>query len=178
MPLESILTSLHGRRVGLTRSGTLVLQKGGALGDPARQDQLGLDVQVTLTAVQMQNLFTTPVVVIPAPGVGFALIVDRVVVCKPAGVAFAGVALAEDLSLKYTNAAGQQVVSTIETTGFLDSATNQVRTAGPIGATGATAGDVTPADNASIVAALLVGDVTGGSPVSFRVWYKTIPTTF
>ena len=178
MPLESILTSIHGRRVGLTRNGTIVIQKGGGIGDPARQDQLGLDVQVKLTAAQVQNLFTTPITLIPSPGVGFAHIVERVAVCKPAGTAFAGVALGEDLTLKYTNAAGLQVVSTIETTGFLDSATNQVRTAGPIGATGATAGDVTPADNASIVAALLVGDVTGGSPVSFRVWYKTIPTTF
>lgn len=178
MPLANILKSIAGRRLGLTRVGAIVLNLGGQLGEPARQDQLGQDVLVTLTAAQVQNLFTTPVSIIPAPGVGFANIVERVAVCKPAGTVFAGIAAGEDLTLKYTNAAGQAVVSTIETTGFLDQATNQVRLAGPIGATGATAADVTPVDNAAIVAALLVGDITGGSAVTFRVWYKTIPITF
>ena len=171
MPQPDILTRIEGRRMGLSSEGALILNlpSGG-------QVQLGLQVDVTLTAAQVDALFTTPITVIPAPGVGFAIAVERVHAYLVAGTAFAGIAAGEDLVLKYTNAAGAQACGVIETTGFLDQATVQNRLVGMQGSTGATASDLTPVDNAPIVAALLVGDVTGGRALKLRIRYSIMQT--
>ena len=113
-----------------------------------------------------------------APGSGYALAFQRAMLYKPAGTAYSGVASGEDLVFKYTDGSGAQVSSVIETTGFLDQATAQVRYVGMPGATTTTAGDVKPVDNAAIVLHLLTGEITtGDSPLVVRVWYDILPMT-
>jgi hypothetical protein len=172
-PLK-ILTSLHGRRFGLSKSGGLVLNK-----KNGRQSLVGESVVKRITSAQVLALFATPQTILAAQGAGVAIIPLRVAIYKPAGTAYAGVAVGEDLVLKYTNAAGAQCSSAIEATGFLDQATAQTRMAGMPGATGATAGDYAPVANAPVVLHLLTGEViTGNSDLYVEMWYDVIETAF
>jgi len=118
-----------------------------------------------ITSAQVLALNATPITVIAAAPAGFAWVVQRVAVHKPAGTAYAGIAAGEDLVLKYTNGSGVQVSSVIETTGFLDQATVQTRYAMAPATTGSTAGDITPVAAAAVVMHLLVGEITTGTSV-------------
>lgn len=162
---------------GITAHNNLVMEYGGAAG--ARR-LIGNGRRVTtVTSAQVLALFGTPITVLPAPGSGIASIIKGVYIYKPAGTAYAGIASGEDLVLKYTNAAGQQVTSVIETTGFLDQTTAQRRYAHPVATTGSTAGDITPVDNAAVVLHLLVGEITtGDSPLYVEVHYDEVRTVF
>lgn len=172
--MENILTSIHGRRLGLGRDGGLIMNR-----QDGSQSLLGLYKTATISSAQLLALNATAQSVIAAPGAGQAIIPVRVAIHKPAGTAYSGIAAGEDLVLKYTNAAGAQCSSVIETTGFLDQATAQTRVAGMPGATGATAGDFIPSANAAVVLHLLTGEITtGNSPLYVRVWYDIIPTVF
>lgn len=78
------------------------------------------------------------------------------VVVKPAGVAYAGIAGGEDLAIKYTDASGAQVNTSLEATGFLDQTTIQRRITRPI------VTEVTPVVNAALVLHMLTGEITTG----------------
>jgi len=114
--MSEILTSLRGRRFGLSKRGNLITNRedGGIYGRQTYKQ---------ITSAQLLALFATPITVVAAPAAGFAHIVRRVQMHKPAGTAYAGIAAGEDLVLKYTNASGAQASGVIEATGFLDSAT-------------------------------------------------------
>ena len=170
--------TIFGRQFGFSFDGLLVLNPEKISGFP--QNTLvkcqGL-AQVRVTAAQVLALNATPQPIIAAPGAGLAIVVDRVAVYKPAGTAYAGIAVGEDLVLKYTNGSGAQVSSVIETTGFLDQTTAQTRTAGPPGAVTATAADYAPVANAAVVLHLLTGEIsTGDSDLIVWAWYDVIPT--
>lgn len=168
----TILTSIHGRKAGLDALGNFEvnLTDGGSR---------GVHLTTTITSAQLLALFTTPIAIVPAPGVGFANVVNRITIHKPAGTAYAGVALGEDLVAKYTGAAGAQISGVIETTGFLDSAGVQTRVVGGLGSTGATASDIALVDNAAVVLHLLAGDViTGTAPLYVRVSYDVVAMAF
>lgn len=183
MPVD-IGVSLHGRRIGLTQPGGgpggghssgLVINHG----IPNSQTLLGVYRTVTVTNAQVLALNATPQTIILAPDAGIAVVPTRWAVYKPAGVAFGGIAAGEDLVLKYTNAAGAQISSVIETTGFLDQTTAQTRIAGMPASTGATAGDYAPVAAAPVVLHLLTGEITtGDSPLYVRVWYDLTPVVF
>jgi hypothetical protein len=136
-------------------------------------------VRVSIPSASVLTLNATPYQLVAAPGSGRMLILEGVEVYKAAGVADAGVAAGEDISIKYTNGSGlEQAV--IETTGFLDQTSAQVRYARF--QTGAiTAGTVTsfvPVANAALVAHMLTGEIiTGDSAVVFRVYYRNLPST-
>lgn len=169
-----ILKSLHGRALGISNDGHLVLNKpNGAFGT------LAMFSDKIITSAQLLALNATPKEVVAAPGAsGYALLFQRALIYKPAGTAYAGIAAGEDLVFKYTNGSGAQVSSVIETTGFLDQTTAQVRYVGMPGSTSTTAADVTPVDNANIVLHLLTGEITtGDSPLVVRTWYDIIPMT-
>jgi uncharacterized membrane-anchored protein len=166
--MPDILTSIHGRRLGLGRKGNLKTNRrdGGQRGD---------ELTAVITSAQLLALNATPVEIIPAPAAGYAHVINRVQVHKPAGTAYAGIAAGEDLVLKYTDASGAQASSVIETTGFLDQTTAQTRVASFPASVSTTAGDVAPVSAAAIVAHLLTGEITtGNSPLYVTVSYDTI----
>jgi hypothetical protein len=135
-------------------------------------------VDVTITSAQVLALNATPVTVVAAPGAGFANIFEGAVAITDGGTAYAGIAAGEDLSFKYTNGSGQEL-GVIETTGWLDQTTAQVRYCRPqTGAISAgTVSSITPVANAVIVAQFLSGEITTGNyPIKLRIFFRTVPT--
>lgn len=168
------LTTVHGRRAGLTPSGAFVLNK-----EDGSQEVFGHSVTVTVTSALLLALNATPFTVLAAQGAGQAIIPKRVAIRHGTGTAYAGIAAGEDLVLKYTNGSGAQCSSVIETTGFLDQTTAQIRVAGPPGSTSTTAGDITPVANAAVVLHLLSGEITTGDfDLIVKMWYDVIDTAF
>lgn len=124
--------------------------------------------KVTLTTAQILALNATPITLLAAPGTGLTTIVRGVLAYKAAGTAYAGIALGEDLTLKYTNASGA-IAAQIETTGFLDSASALM-------ASGALPGGLVTT-NAAIVAHMLTGEIiTGTSDVILWIEYDIVPS--
>lgn len=176
MPLEitQALTSIHGRKFGMTRKGGLVTKRDDGVVAFAMVEQT-----VRVTSAQLLAAFATPIQLLPAPrDPNYAWVVSKWQAYKPAGTAYAGIAAGEDLVLKYTNAAGEQIASVIETTGFLDQATAQSRVAWSTGSTGATAASFTPL-NAAVMLHLLTGEIiTGNSDLLIRVWFEPVQIVF
>ena len=172
--MVDVLRSIVGRRLGLTADDRLVFTRAGG-----SQEILGPAPTVTVTSAQLLALNATPKTLVAAPGAGFAIVPKRVVIYKPAGTAYAGIASGEDLVLKYTNGSGAQCSSVIETTGFLDQTTAQTRVAHAPGSMTTVAGDYAPVANAALVLHLLSGEITtGDSPLYVRVWYDILQTVF
>jgi len=141
----------------------------------ARQGYASIDVQIT--SAQLLALFATPVQLVAAPGAGKALIFNGMFIDKPAGVAYAGIAAGEDLSVKYTDASGAEL-GRCETTGFLDSTADQIRWIDEYHAASGVS-QITPVANAALVLHLLVAEIiTGDSPLNCKVFYRVVPTTF
>lgn len=173
MPRD-IIVSQHGRQLGIGPDGELILNK------PRTGEQavLGLSATKIITSAQVLALFATPITVIAAPPAGDMIIPRLMQIYKPAGTAYAGIAVGEDLVLKYTNAAGAQCSGVVEATGFLDQTTAQTRVVGMQGSTGATASDITPVAAAAVVLHMLTGEVTTGtSDLIVRVWYDILTST-
>lgn len=135
-------------------------------------DAHGAVYDVTIPVASVLTLFATPYTVLDAPDAGYAWQIVKVVAHKAAGVAYAGIAVGEDLTLKYTNAAGA-IAAQVETTGFLDQATTQVRQVNGIGT------DLTPVSAAPIVAHMLAGEITtGDQPIKLKITARLIPTAW
>jgi hypothetical protein len=131
---------------------------------------------VTISSAELLALNATPKELVPAPGAGFALVLDSVVAYKAAGTAYAGIAAGEDISIRYTDGSGTELAE-IEATGFLDQATAQTRFAYPFRAASGIS-SVTPTANAALVAHMLTGEITtGDSDLKMRVYYRILPTT-
>lgn len=133
-----------------------------------------------ITSAQLLALNATPIEVVPAPGSGYINLIRNWTIVKPAGTAYAGIAAGEDLALKYTDGSGAIAATTIESTGFLDQATAQTRSANALsgnGAAASTPGDFTPVSNAAIMVQLLSGEITTGtSPLYIYATYHVIPS--
>lgn len=131
--------------------------------------------KVTVTSAQLLALNATPISLVPAPGAGLANVLERAMICKAAGTAYAGIAAGEDLSIKYTDASGLEIAG-CETTGFLDQTTAQVRLASAYRAASGIS-SITPVANAALVIHLLVGEITtGDSDLVIYVEYRVMPT--
>ena len=132
-------------------------------------------VVVTVTAAQMLALNATPIELVPAPGKGKAIVFKGAQLHLDfESAAYAGIAVGEDLAIKYTDAAGDQVAE-IETTGFLDATADAYRWAYPATALAATISESTPVEDAALVAHMLVGEVTtGDSPLHIKVFYRVV----
>ena len=142
---------------------------------PHEGHSAGLKItDVTIPTAGVLTLFATAVEVLAAPGAGFATILVGVIIHKPAGTAYAGIAAGEDLALNYTNDAGLQVAS-CEMTGFADSTAVQTRWLHSYRAA-SLASQITPVANAAIIAQMLVGEITtGDSDFLLRLYHRTIP---
>lgn len=130
-------------------------------------------VDVTVSSAELLALFATPKTIVAAPASGLMNVFEGIVVSKPAGTAYAGIAAGEDLAVGYTSVTTP--LATIEATGFLDQTTVQTRYA-PAYKAASGVNSLTPA-NSAIVLGLLVGEIiTGDSPLNCRVYYRVIPT--
>lgn len=131
---------------------------------------------VTLTSAQVLALNATPISVIAAPGANKAIIIESVVAYTAGGTAYAGIAVGEDLVLRYTNGSGT-ILTGIETTGWLDQTTAQTRVGRPQSAVGTHQVELTPTANAAVVAHLTTGEITTGNyDIKLRVYYRVVPT--
>jgi hypothetical protein len=133
---------------------------------------------VTITTAQVLALAGTPIEIVPAPGAGKAVVVDHALFFLDYNsIAYNGVAAGEDLSLRYTDENGTQIMQ-LETTGFIDQTNDELRYVYPN--TDLTDGAVVliPTANAAVVVNMLTGDIlTGNSPLIIRAYYRIIPTT-
>ena len=130
---------------------------------------------VQITSAQIKALNATPIELVPAPGAGRAIIFFGILMSKPAGTAYAGIAGGEDLAVKYTDASGLQVASA-ETTGFLDQTSLQTRYA-PVYSAASGDSSYTPVVNAALVLHLLSGEITtGDTALNCVVQYSIVDT--
>ena len=173
MPKQTVQTSVHGARFGLSKDNELIFNQANvaqvnAILTPKHH------VMIELTAVQMRTGFSVPFELVPAPGTGFVLLVSELRVSKAAGTAFGGIAAGEDLIVVYS--AGTDPVCTgMETTGFLDSTTDEMRITRAIDPT--LGFDLTAEEDTALDYELLIGDITLGSPVVFDIYYDLIDLT-
>lgn len=132
-----------------------------------------IQTTVTLTSAQILALHTTPITVIASPGANKAVLIESVETRHAAGTAYANIAGGDDILLKYTDGSGAQCFTTIETTGYLDQATAQIRhyPNNTIGAHAPVA--------AAVVVASLAGQIdTGDYDVLLRIRYRIVATNF
>lgn len=166
MARPNILTSIHGRLFGIGPRGRAITNV------PQSNASYGLTLVKRITTAQVLALFATPIEVIEAPGAGLTIGVKRWRVYKPAGTAYAGIAAAEDLVLRYTDASGAIVAGTIETTGFLDQATAQVSRGGDVAS-------VLQVANAAVMLHLTTAEITtGDSDLYVEVEYDIEPIAY
>lgn len=128
--------------------------------------------KVAIANAACRTLNATPVQVIPAPGVGKA-IVDISVQAKLvyATAAFDSVGAGDDLAFKYTDGSGAKVCGDIETVGWLDQSSSAWRATGPV------VTSMTPVANAPVVAQILTGEIygaAGGGSLVIRAQYRIV----
>lgn len=123
--------------------------------------------QVTLTAAQIKALFTTPQVLVAAPGAGFYISIDEIVATLNYGtIQFTG---ANAVEFRYTDGSGSKVTGDAASAWLNGAATAGVKTVSAA---------VTPLANAAVVAAVPSGNpAAGDSTVKFDVLYRIVPTT-
>lgn len=128
--------------------------------------------RVVVTPAQLLAASGTPVSLVPAPGAGKWLeFFSAHVALDYNSAAYAGIAAGEDLVVRYTNGSGAIVSTTLETTGFLDQTSDQLRTFKAI------ATDLVPVVNAPLVLQILAGEITtGDSPLYLDVFYAVHET--
>ena len=126
---------------------------------------------VTIPAASVRALHAEPYTVVPLAGTSKCLILDAILVEKPAGDAYADVTAAGDLVFRYVTGG---LVGCLGTYGFLDSPIEQTRWVWAYRA-GSGVSSFAPIPNASIIAQLLNGEVTAGGPdLKLRVLYRIV----
>lgn len=128
--------------------------------------------EVTVSTAEVLALNATPKTLVAAPGAGKLLVfMGAIIALDYNSAAYAGIAAGEDLAIKYTDGSGVIASTTLETTGFLDQTSDQIRTIRPL------ATDITPVANAPLVLHLLTGEITtGNSPLKLTVFYRIVAT--
>lgn len=128
--------------------------------------------EVTVSSAEILALNATPKTLVAAPGAGKVLeFVSATAILDYNSAAYAGVGATEDLVIRFTDASGAIVSTTLETTGFIDQTSDQLRTHKAI------VTDLTPVANSPLVLHLLNGEVTtGNSPIRYKVAYRVHTT--
>jgi hypothetical protein len=135
---------------------------------PSQPDEVETEV-FTITSAQLLALFGTPQTLVAAPGAGIAIVpISARLMLDFNTTAYDGIAVGEDLVLRYTDASGN-IAQTIEATGFLDAAADAHRIA-------INSGLFTPTANAALVLHMATGNIaTGNSPLKIQLRYKRVP---
>jgi hypothetical protein len=126
---------------------------------------------VTIATGDVLTLATTPVELVAAPGAGqYIEFLSAQLILDYNSIAYTEAG--DNLGIKYTNASGVQVSSTIECTGFIDQSADTITNAVP-------AQDVIVAASAADNAALVLDNLgsnfaAGNSPLIVKVSYRVI----
>lgn len=159
------------RRSGTTLAFGTIAAAGlasGSVTSAKLEDSLLHFVDVTVTTGQILALFTTPKVLVTAPGAGFVTIVDSIYATLTYGTATYS-ADAAGFSVRYTNGAGANVGATL-TEGFVESASSSLQSVR------AAATALTPVANAAIVLfADNANPTVGDSAIKVRTYYRVVP---
>lgn len=136
------------------------------LGPSLNESVLGNKV-ILLTAAQIKALFTTPIVLAPAPGAGRVVMVDEILAKIVFGtIAYTG---GNALEFRYTDGAGAKVSADIAST-FINTAAGTVY-ASVKGVTTA----LTPVPNAPVVVAVPVANpAAGDSLIKVVIRYRIV----
>lgn len=129
---------------------------------------------VTLTAVEIKALATTPIELVAAQGAGNAVFfMGAQLKLNYGSEVFAE--SGDNLGVKYTNASGVQVSDTIESTGFIDQSadtmTNAVPVKDAIVAAAAAENQALVLDNLN---ANITGNASNDSTVTIRTFYQVV----
>lgn len=127
---------------------------------------------VTISTTELLALNVTPKTIVAAPASGYCIVpVGAVLFLDYNSAAYDGIAAGEDLAFKWTDKNGAELFQ-VETTGFLDQGSDQLRYAQP------TTALVTPVAAAAVVLHLLTAEIaTGDSPLKIRFYYRIVPAT-
>lgn len=82
------------------------------MGDYQRNTGLLLVKKVHLTSAQILALYSTPITLVPAPGAGYAVIIERIV--GKATYSTAAYTGSNNLEFRYTNGSGAKVATDVE----------------------------------------------------------------
>lgn len=128
--------------------------------------------QVNVSSAEILALNATPKTLVAAPGAGKVLeFISATAILDYNSAAYAGIGSTEDLVIRFTGTSGAIVSTTLETTGFLDQTSDQIRTHKAI------ATDLVPVANSPLVLHMLNGEVTtGNSPIRYKVAYRVHTT--
>lgn len=159
--------------IAIGAAGTMTIANGGQVLDASGAILRFADV--TLTPAQVAALNGSPIALVAAPGASSALVFEGALITMDYNSsAYSGVAAGEDLTIRYTDGSGLEV-GTMETTGFLNATSDQMRWVRPHTAASGVS-SITPVANAALVAHMLTGDVVAGdSNVKIRTFYRVVP---
>ena len=129
--------------------------------------------EVLISNAQLLALFATPISLVPAPGAGYALILEDAQVYHAAGT---GATQDRVLKITYTDGSGTDLGAV--TTGFLNQATAQHRLIKSYRAT-STPSDINPTANAALVISAVTGEVTVADfTLKVRIRYRVVATAW
>ncbi len=175
MANKQILHSLHGRQIGLGPDNELILNDSARSGLADAQCLVWSIARVEILTAEVLALRATPIVIVAAPGALKAVIVDHVeVFLDYNSIAYVDDA-GDDLSFRYTDESGIEVVAPIDGADFTDNAAD-IYAYSPGVITDAAQGFV-PVVNAAVVASMNNGEViTGNSPIFVHLYYRIVDT--
>ena len=175
MANKKILHSIHGRQFGLGPDNELILNDTARGGLADAQALVWSIARVEIATADVLTLRASPVEIVAAPGALKAIIVDHVeVFLDYNSIAYVDDA-GDDISFRYTDESGIEVVAPIDGADFTDNAAD-IFAYSPGVITDAALGFV-PTVNAAIVASMNNGEVvTGNSPIFVHLYYRIVDT--
>ena len=161
--------------MGLGANNELILDDTARDGLADAQALIWSIARVEILTAEILALRATPIEIVAAPGALKAIIVDHVEVFLDFNSTGYVAQANEDLSFRYTNASGIEVVAPIDGADFMDQ-TADAFAYSPGVETDAAQGFV-PVVNAAVVASMNTGEVvTGNSPVFVHLYYRIVNT--
>ena len=175
MANKQILHSIHGRQIGLGPDNELILSDTARGGLADAQALVWSIARVEIATADVLTLRASPVEIVAAPGALKAIIVDHVeVFLDYNSIAYVDDA-GDDISFRYTDESGIEVVAPIDGADFTDNAAD-IFAYSPGVITDAALGFV-PTVNAAVVASMNNGEVvTGNSPIFVHLYYRIVDT--